>query len=206
MDGKHKVELAPLTVPVKPFEIVDQALIDLVGGLGECLERGRVAPVNADGDPLELLELQQLKNVVAIGHTEIGTEGVASDFRVRLEVLELAEQAAVHEDAAGAGRKLDPPISHLRRLFDAAFEQLLRHHGLGALLLGVGAEAAVEVAEARRLDVDQIAGRGNQFLPFDAIYVDHERLANISQKLLCIVSIHQAPSPWDNLPVLPGPR
>ena len=74
----------------------------------------------------------------------------------------LLDEARVHEDIAGERGEPEVPKAELRSLVHDPTEEVERHRDpRRALLLGVGAEAAFEVAGPGWLDVDRRAGVGD---------------------------------------------
>src|SRR5690348_16760582 len=112
-------------------------------------------------------------DVRRLRYGEVGEEAVALHARVALEKVELAEQVTIHEDVARAGRQVEIVVAELERLRDAVAEELVAHHDPRALLFRIGAEAAIEIADARRLDAQRRARTRNELAPDLAVDVRH---------------------------------
>src|SRR5262249_41811269 len=128
-----------------------------LGRPGNRLEAVEVVAIDADRQPIELLELHQLAHIARVEDGEIRIEAIAGDFSPALEKAELVEDVAIHEHVAGAGRELEVPVAERDCLLDTGLEQRVRHRDLGALLLAIGAEPAIQVAEAGGLDMENAA-------------------------------------------------
>jgi hypothetical protein len=88
------------------------ASIHLFSRLGYVDECFRVISVDADQEAGQLAEIEQALDVPRPRNGEIGVEAVALDGCHALQMFQLPEDAAIHENVAGAGREIEMPIAH----------------------------------------------------------------------------------------------
>jgi hypothetical protein len=114
------------------FKIVDEPSIHLFSRLGYVDECLGVMSVDADREVGQLAEIEQALDVPRPRNGEIGVEAVTLDGGRALQMLELAEDAAIHENVTGARREIETPIAHVDSLADAAPEELVFHRDFWA--------------------------------------------------------------------------
>src|SRR5215475_10226120 len=125
----------------------------------------------------------QSLDVRSLRYREIGVEGVAVDTLVPLEKFELVEQVTIHEDVARARGQVELVVPQLKRLQDTAAEEIIAHYDARTLFFGIGAEATLEIADARGLDAQRRARTWNELAPGAAVDTHHHRVAHIADRL-----------------------
>src|SRR5262245_44351666 len=124
----------------------------------------------------------QSLDVRRLRYGEVAEERIALDALLALEKFELLEQVTVHEHVARAGGEVEFVVAEVQRLQDAVAEEIVVHDDARALLFRIGAEAAVEIADARSLDVQRGARTGNELAPGPAIAAHQQRVAPIAHR------------------------
>src|SRR5438067_1358694 len=137
--------------------------------------------VYADVKILDFSELDEALDVLMPGNGEIGMKSVAANARVLLEPGELVQKLAIHEHVAGARRQVESVVSHLQRLRYAIPEKCFVHDDFRAQLFRIGAEAAVQVADAGCLDAQAIAFLRYELATSRVVHVDRDGVAQIAR-------------------------
>src|SRR5262249_43244536 len=160
------------------------------------LEAREIVSIDADGQRTHLLELMNGLDVRRLRYGEVGEEPVGLDAVLAFEKSELVEQVTVHEHVARAGGQVEVVVAQVQRLRDAVAEEIVVHDDARALLLRIGAEAAIEIAEARGFDAQRRARAGNELAPRPAIETHQEGIAPVPYRFheqAPIEPIHRGP-------------
>ena len=97
-------------------------------------------------------------------------------------MLELAENAAIHENVTGTRREIETPIADVDSLADAAPEELVFHRDFWAAFFDVRAKPAFEIAEARGFDAQSRNTLGNELSSARPIDIDRDSVFKVAHR------------------------